>query len=312
MGLGQGPGRDHLKNRMDAATALAGYEAARHRLPRARTGGAGREVADLSAIADDFDTFLLDAFGVLNIGEDAIPGVPERIAELQSAGKRVLVLTNAASVPNDTLTVKYAHLGYRFAPEDVISSRSVLLSALRATAARHWGIMAPEELQEGDLADLNLTYLREDPAAYAGADAILLLGSAGWTDARQELLERALLDNPRPVWVGNPDIVAPRQYGFSVEPGFYAHQLADRTGIEPRFFGKPFRNIFDAAAERLGGFDPGRTVMVGDSLHTDVLGAHSAGIASALVAGYGFLAGQPARQIIAQTRIEPDFILDRP
>ena len=32
--------------------------------------------------------------------------------------------------------------------------------------------------------------------------------------------------------------------------------------------------------------------MVGDSLHTDILGAQAAGVASALVARYGFFAGQ--------------------
>ena len=86
---------------------------------------------------------------------------------------------------------------------------------------------------------------------------VFLLGSAGWTERRQTLLEAALQDWPRPVWVGNPDVVAPRQEGFTIEPGYYAHRLADRTGIVPRFFGKPFGNIFDTALARLdGAVDP--------------------------------------------------------
>jgi len=48
--------------------AFAAYEAVRHRLPPARMGGACTRLPDLDAIADDFDVFLLDAFGVLNIG----------------------------------------------------------------------------------------------------------------------------------------------------------------------------------------------------------------------------------------------------
>jgi glycerol 3-phosphatase-2 len=34
----------------------------------------------LQAIADEIDVFMLEAFGVFNIGEAAIDGVPERVA----------------------------------------------------------------------------------------------------------------------------------------------------------------------------------------------------------------------------------------
>ena len=84
MGLGQGPGRDHLKP-LETGTAFAAYEAARHRLPPAGRAGACERAGSLDDIANLFDVFLLDAFGVLNIGEAAIPGVPERIAALAAA-----------------------------------------------------------------------------------------------------------------------------------------------------------------------------------------------------------------------------------
>ena len=52
--------------------------------------------------------------------------------------------------------------------------------------------------------------------------------------------------------------------------------------------------------------------MVGDSLHTDILGAQAAGVASALVTDFGFLAGQDVGDAIAQTGIVPDVILPSP
>jgi glycerol 3-phosphatase-2 len=106
--------------------------------------------------------------------------------------------------------------------------------------------------------------------------------------------------------------VAPRENGFSTEPGSYAHKLGDATGIEPLFFGKPFQNIFDLAFYRLGRFDPDRTVMVGDSLHTDILGGQAAGIKTALISGYGFLAGHDVDPYIQSSGIQPDYILDQP
>ena len=52
--------------------------------------------------------------------------------------------------------------------------------------------------------------------------------------------------------------------------------------------------------------------MVGDSLHTDILGARAAGVASALVAGYGFFAGQDVASAIEKAGITPDIIVERP
>ncbi|TMV89300.1 HAD family hydrolase [Thioclava sp. BHET1] len=292
--------------------ALAAYERARHRLPAPGTPRSSQTARDLSELADLFDVFLLDAFGVLNIGETAIAGTPERVAALQAAGKRVLVVSNAAGFPHDTLMRKYTRLGYDFAPEDVITSRATLICALRKAPARAWGLMASRAAGLGELSQFDVTWLAEDRAAYDAAEGFLMIGAAEWTEERQGLLETSIRDNPRPIWVGNPDIVAPREVGFSKEPGHFAHRLADATGISPEFFGKPFANIYDLAFARLGPVAPARVLMVGDSLHTDILGAQAAGIRSALIAGYGFFGGADAQAAIDSCGIVPDFILERP
>ncbi len=292
--------------------AFAAYEAVRARLPAVTRDAPCRALPDLDAIADEVDTFLLDAFGVLNIGETAIEGVPDRVARLQAAGKRVLVVSNAAGFPHARLMEKYARLGYAFAPEDVITSRKAVLAGLAAQPDMHWGLMANPALGRADLDGLNITFLEDDPAAYADVDGFVMMGSAVWTEGRQALLERAVQDHARPVFVGNPDIVAPREQDFSIEPGSYAHRLADATGVAPQFYGKPFGNIFDLAFAHLGTFDPARTVMVGDSLHTDVLGGQAAGVKTALISGYGFFAGHDVAPRIDSAGIKPDYILARP
>ena len=99
--------------------AFAAYEAARHRLPHVQRAGQCVRLPNLDAIADQIDVFLLDAFGVLNIGDTAVDGVPERVAGLQNAGKRVMVVSNAAGYPHFDLMAKYKRLpggGYDFDP----------------------------------------------------------------------------------------------------------------------------------------------------------------------------------------------------
>lgn len=296
-----------------AEAAFDAYEAVRHRLPSVEVANGGYQRAEtLAEIADRFDVFLLDAFGVLNIGEAAIPGTPERVKALKAAGKRVLVVSNAAGFPHSALLEKYARLGYEFAPDEVVTSRVTLLEGLNGRQDMHWGLMATRSTGLRDLEGLHLTYLEEDPEPYDKVDGVLMIGSAVWTEERQSLLEAALAKRPRPVLVGNPDIVAPRETGFSVEPGHFAHRLADKTGIIPEFFGKPFSNIYDIAFERLGEVDRSRVLMVGDSLHTDILGARHVGISSALISHYGFFAGQDAEAAVSAAGIVPDFIVERP
>ena len=292
-----------------AAWAFEAYEAVRARLPKASYPTQARAVKNLADLVDHFDVFLLDAFGVLNIGNTAIPGAPGRIADLQAMGKTVIVVSNAASVPKPVLLAKYAGLGFNFAPEDVLSSREVLLAGLQGKATGHIGMMGLEAYGRDELEALDFSFLADDPALYARADSFVLLGAGDWTPARQALLETALTDRPRPVYVGNPDIVAPREDGLSREPGHFAHQIADRTAIMPTFFGKPFASIFDMALAKVPGIDKARIVMVGDTLHTDILGGQAAGVATALITDHGALKGLDVHKAMQQSGIIPHYIL---
>jgi HAD superfamily hydrolase (TIGR01450 family) len=312
MGVGQSTGSDHL-NSISTADAFAIYEGVRHRLPDvAGPVHPFKYAATLEQIADGFDVFLLDAFGVLNIGEIAIPGTKERIETLRAAGKRVMVVSNAASLPTADLLKKYRGLGYDFEVDDIVTSRAVMSEWLTSDEDISWGVMARNGVQLDDLGPVRTTLLGDERAAYDAAEGFLLIGSAEWTDARQAMLEQSVLANPRPVLVANPDVVAPREGGFSIEPGYFAHRLADVTGITPMFFGKPFANIYDLAFARLGPVDPDSVLMVGDSIHTDILGARAVGIASALVSDYGFFAGQDVLQAIELSDIGPNFLIGRP
>jgi glycerol 3-phosphatase-2 len=72
----------------DTDWAFHAYEAARSRLPHPRFAD-GFQVADkLSDIADHFDTFLLDGFGVLNVGKTAVPGAIDCVEHLRASGKK--------------------------------------------------------------------------------------------------------------------------------------------------------------------------------------------------------------------------------
>lgn len=297
-----------------AQWAFDAYQQVRASLPTARFSARSGHAPDLTALIGHFDVFLLDAFGVLNIGERAIPGAIAHVAALQAAGCHVMVVSNAAGYPKRFLMARLARLGFAFAPQEVLSSREVLLDALHHAPSRRWGLMAEARYGLEELERLDARILGDDPADYDAAQEFALLGSGSWTEARQSLLAESLARNPRPVLVGNPDIVAPREGGLSLEPGHFAHRLADLAGVAPRFFGKPYPAIFDMALARVRAARPdvtdaARILMVGDTLHTDILGGAAAGLKTALITGHGALAGLDAARAIAEAEIVPDLIL---
>lgn len=293
----------------DADWAVRQYEAVRPLLPTARMPATTRQVADLGEVADAFDVFLLDAFGVLNIGNSPIAGAPDRVRMLKDMGKRVLVLTNGATFPAETSLEKFTDLGFDFDLAEIVSSRDALGLALAGRPeAGYWGAMAAAG---SHLETLGVRYrhLETDRATYDGACGFLLLSTAEWTEDQQSLLRDSLEAHPRPVLVGNPDIVAPREQGLTMEPGFHAHELVRQLNIRPQFFGKPFGNVFDLAFSRLPDVDLSRVLMVGDTLHTDVLGGAAYGCRTALVTGHGLLAGCIPATYIESTGIVPDYML---
>ncbi|WP_289043371.1 HAD hydrolase-like protein [uncultured Aliiroseovarius sp.] len=296
----------------DADTAFDAYVSVRHRLPDATFDTQPKIALSLENIVAPFDLILFDAYGVLNVGETPIDGAADRIAALRAMGKRVMVVSNSAGYPKSRMMGRYERLGFDFGPTEVVTSREALLAHLADAPPLKWGMMLNAANGTDDLTGIDAYVLGDDPAAYDAAEGFLLIGADGWTDARQAMLDASLRARPRPVIVGNPDIVAPREGGLSREPGFFAHQLADATGIAPRFLGKPFPEIFDLALARHDpALPPARVLMVGDTLHTDVLGGRHMGFATALVMDHGLLAGMDAGAAIGRSAITPDFIINQ-
>jgi len=292
--------------RLDAGAAFARYEAIRNRLPAAdypATSAAGATLADM---ADRVDGFVLDAYGVLNVGETAIPGAIARMAALRAAGKRLCVLTNAASHTRAAAVAKFTRMGFDFAPEEIVSSRDVAAAHLEAIApGARWAAIAAGDDDFHDI-DAEVGDVIAEPALWHSADGFLFLSTARWSATLQDRLVAALEKRPRPLVIANPDLVAPREDGLTVEPGFWGHHVWDRTGQKPHFFGKPYTAAFEAARDRLGG---GRLAMVGDTLHTDILGGRAAGLAGVLVARHGLFAGRDVAPFIERSGIVPDMIV---
>jgi HAD superfamily hydrolase (TIGR01450 family) len=293
---------------MDAQQAFARYEELRHRFPDARFPTRVRDAGSLSEIAGEVDVFVFDAFGVLNVGKTPVRGAARRIAHLRALGKRLFVLTNSASGTLAQNIEKLCKLGFDFTADEVVSSRKAALAALPGFGAvRRWGVVAPPGHNTRDL-PFSHRVMGDDPAGYTQVDGFLILSAADWNAARQDILVKALQKRPRPVVVANPDLVAPNERGLNLGPGYFGHWIADKTPAQVSFFGKPYGDVYRLVEAALPPDQPpGRVVMVGDTLHTDILGAAARGWKTALVTDHGLFAGLETGPFIAASGIVPDW-----
>ena len=292
---------------IDAAWSFRRYQEILPRLPEATFPLGSHQAESLAELSDHCDAFVFDAFGVLNVGETTIPSAIQRVATLRDAGKQVRVLTNAASLPPSLAQNKFERLGYDFTANEIIPSRQALVENLKQ---RNFSgpcgciAMAGAPLDDLPCDAVPFDAMNDDYAA------IIFLSSADWDLDKNRVLTEWMRKHSVPFLIGNPDLVAPRKDDFSMEPGAYAHDIADASAGDPEFFGKPFGNAFEAAIASLPSDIPrDRMLMVGDTLHTDILGGAAAGLKTCLVTGHGVLRDLDHHACIEVSGIVPDFIV---
>ncbi|MCG6903259.1 MAG: TIGR01459 family HAD-type hydrolase [Rhodobacter sp.] len=266
----------------------------------------------LADLAETFDLFLFDQFGVLLDGSGVYPGAPAALAALAARGKQVVILSNSGkrSAPNEARLV--AHGFARDSFSAVISSGEAAHAAL---AGRIGPEIAPGAAvlvlsRDGDLSAVEGLDLRITEDADA-AELLLIAGSRGEEIALRDYA--SLLDAPArrrvPCLCTNPDMTMLTNRG----PAFGAGRIAalyQELGGEVEFVGKPHPLIYQVAAARLGHPDPAAVLCIGDSPAHDIRGGRAAGHSTALVRT-GIHADDPLGPLLAglpDTDL-PDYII---
>ena len=146
--------------------AFMHYEHVRSRLPSAKFPEHFAVATDLLQLVDQFDVFVFDAYGVLNVGTTPISGGPECIKALRELNKQIFVLSNGASFDAHSNVKKFKGLGYEFGLNEVVSSRMAAERALkRFGSSITWGAMAKEDFSSAEFPQ-PVVKLTDDVTAY--------------------------------------------------------------------------------------------------------------------------------------------------
>jgi HAD superfamily hydrolase (TIGR01459 family) len=238
-----------------------------------------RFVERLSDLVDGVEVILSDIWGVVHNGLESFPEACEALHTYRQRGGTVILITNAPR-PADSVQRQLRKLGVADEAYDAIVSSGDLT---RNFVADHPGKkmfwLGPER----------------DSSIYRGLDAVMApleqadyIVCTGLFDDETESAEdyRAMMLQARehnlPLVCANPDIVVERGDRLIYCAGAIA-ELYRELGGEVVFYGKPHRPIYERAmalaAERRG--QPTsleRVLAIGDSVRTDLTGAHGFGI----------------------------------
>jgi HAD superfamily hydrolase (TIGR01459 family) len=242
----------------------------------------------LGILADRYDGFILDLWGVVHDGVAPFPGVIDALERLMAGSKRVVFLSNA---PRRALQVekRLAEIGVpRSLYHHLMSSGEEAWQHLArrddpfyADLGRRCFHIGPERDHEM-LDGLDLVKVPSP----SEASFILNTGPWGWdeTVASYEDRLRTGAEAGLPMVCANPDLVVMHGGRSVICAGSLAQRYEALGGIV-RWHGKPHPSVYETCFGLLGIADRRRLLAVGDSLRTDIAGANGMGLDSVLIAG---------------------------
>jgi HAD superfamily hydrolase (TIGR01450 family) len=276
---------------------------------------------------NEFDVFMLDAYGVFWDGAGLYEGSKELMEYLVKEGKIICILSNATRLSAEAEDI-YGKKGIKKNEHyhEIITSGEFAKYMLEAKKIK--GLAGHKKVYQfgtpnktlfnnvkeyeitDNLKDADFVYIsvprftETDFRSFSEEDKKYLFeyksSNEGepkkWDSTKLELFNNKiaeLLATGLPFLNANPDFVASGQVkdengreNYVVRQGFIAEELR-KNGATVISFGKPNAEIYDFAFDKLENLgidkiDKSRTIMVGDTLRTDIQGAINAGIKSAL------------------------------
>jgi HAD superfamily hydrolase (TIGR01459 family) len=238
-----------------------------------------RFVERLRDLVEGVEVVLSDIWGVVHNGLESFPDACEALHSYRKQGGTVILITNAPR-PADSVQRQLRKLGIADDTYDAIVSSGDLT---RHYVADHPGRKVFWLGPERD----NSIYRGLDPVLSALEDADYII-CTGLLDDETESAEdyrvmmQKALQRKLTLICANPDIVVERGDRLIYCAGAIA-ELYRALGGEVIFYGKPHRPIYQRAmalaVERRGHpIEPDRVLAIGDSVRTDLAGAHGFGI----------------------------------
>ncbi|HTU28990.1 MAG TPA: HAD-IIA family hydrolase [Solirubrobacteraceae bacterium] len=236
----------------------------------------------LSTFIRSYEHVLLDLDGCVWVSDELTPGAREALAELRAGGLTLSFVTNDVAHAPEEYVRKLWSLGLQASLEEVVTVGAAIQFLLASDNGD--GQVSPSAFVIGSpaihrhVADAGVRILNGSEHE-TGAEMVVVAAHEGLSYSELRTATRALLSGAELIAAGR-DTTYPTADGPSPGTGMLVTGLQEATGCTVRNAGKPDPLIFRAALDRLV---PGRSVMIGDRLDSDLAGAAAAGLDGAIV-----------------------------
>ncbi|HYV29100.1 MAG TPA: HAD-IIA family hydrolase [Candidatus Eisenbacteria bacterium] len=241
--------------------------------------------------------YLIDMDGVIFKGSKLLPGAVEFIEQLKRLNAPFLFLTNNSERTPKDLVSKLGHSGLKVSWKNFYTAAHCTADFL----TRQKPICSAFVIGEGGL----LIALQEAGIAFDSIKPDFVVVGEG-RSVNFELMEKAvrLIVNGSCLVATNPDTWCPTDSGPRPGTGALAALLESATNKRAYYLGKPNPFMFLTARHRLG-LRTQQTIMIGDTMETDIRGAIEIGIQAYLV-----LTGSTRREELINYAYQPTRVLE--
>ena len=221
-------------------------------------------------------SLILDMDGVLWLGSSPIGPLSEIFKTLKAKGFKFIMATNNATRSPHQYVQKLASFGVNVESWQVVNSAVATASYLKKRF--------PTGGEVFTIGERPLLEILEETGFKQGTNTPLAVIAALDRDINYAKLTKATLLIRRGIpFIGtNPDRSYPIPEGQAPGAGSILAALEAASGEKPTIIGKPEPQLYRIALERLR-TSPEETLVIGDRLETDILGAQNLGCPCALV-----------------------------
>lgn len=235
--------------------------------------------------------------GVIYRGNKLIPGAAEFIQRLRETDTRFLFLTNNSQRTRRDVAMKLCRMGVEATDRDIFTCA---MATARFVAQQKPNGSA-YVIGEGGL--LNALHLNGYSVVEDNPDFVIVGEGRTMTFEMIEKAVRLVAGGAR-LLATNLDPNCPTEAGVRPGAGAIVAMIERATGKEAFSVGKPSPIMMRAARKQLG-LTSEQTVMVGDTMETDILGGVGLGYRTILV-----LSGGTQPEDLKNFAYQPDMILD--
>jgi HAD superfamily hydrolase (TIGR01450 family) len=268
-------------------------------------------------VLDRYKVIFFDAFGVIKSYMGLVPGIEKTFSYMAEKGIEYYIVTNDASRSPQELAESYHKLGLNVIDQSRIISSGMLakeyldLKVNNGIVAYLGTLKSAHYIDSSGLHTLPVSAINQ--ANMEQVNALVLLDDEGfnWFDDLNKAVN-ILRKRTIPAIVANTDQTYPitSKNEVSIAIGGIASMIESIVGKRFLRFGKPdsqmFMFAYDLVREKLA-VTKKDILMVGDTLHTDILGGNKFGLDTVLVLS-GNTLPDDAETRIRSTGIVPTYI----